>query len=225
MTIAVNPFYQTGASLLKLLGLYHPLRDWRRDLRFARRMREAMTEWKSQGCPAPPPGSVKQAVIRDYATRHQARVLVETGTFYGDTIFALRHHFKEIHSIELAEGLFQLARQEFAHLQHIHLHLGDSAVLLPQIAATLTQPTLYWLDGHFCAGPSARVDKDTPISEEVDYLLKRTPRRDVILIDDARLFVGKDSYPTIDQMRAIVARHRPEAVFEVDTDIIRIAPV
>lgn len=224
MTV-VNLLYQTGISLVKSTGLYHPLRDRQRDRRFAARMRRALAEWQAQGSPPPPPDCVKHGVIRDYARRHHTTVLVETGTFYGDTIFALRREFEEIHSIELADGLFQLARREFAHLSHLHLHHGDSALLLPQITAKLGRPTLYWLDGHFCAGPSARADKDTPISEELSYLLGRPPGKDVILVDDARLFVGRDGYPTLDQLRGFVVRQRPEAVFEVDTDIIRIAPV
>ena len=213
------------SRLLRLVGLYYPLRNFRRDWRFAARMRRERAEWRRQGCPPPPPGCIKHAVIRQYAARWRTTVLVETGTFYGDTIFALRRQFTEIHSIELAEGLHHFVKGEFAHLRHIHLHLGDSAVILPRITAGLDQPTLYWLDGHFCSGPSARSEKDTPVCEELNYLLQRPPRRDVVLVDDARFFVGSDGYPTIEQLRALVARHRPEATVEVDEDIIRIAPV
>jgi hypothetical protein len=221
----MNGLIHTISPLLRSVGLYHSLRNLRRDRRFAAKMRTELAEWRKKGCPNPPPGCIKHAVIRGYASRWGTSVLIETGTFYGDTIFALRRQFAEIHSIELAEGLHHFVKGELAHERHIHLHLGDSAVVLPQIAATLTKPALYWLDGHFCSGPSARGNKDTPVSEEVDYLLKRTPRQDVILIDDARLFDGSDGYPTLDQLRVFVAQHRPGAVFEVDADIIRIAPV
>ena len=42
----------------------------------------------------------------------------------------------------------------------------------------------------------------------------------VVLIDDARLF-GTGDYPTIDDVRAQVARHRPNWLVDVHTDIIR----
>lgn len=173
----------------------------------------------------PAPDAVKHDVIRGCARQHGCTVLVETGTFYGDTIFALRHAFREIHSIELASGLHELARGEFGHLRHIHLHLGDSAKLLPQVASSIEPRTLYWLDGHFCAGPSARAEKDTSISEEVAWLLSRPAREDVVLIDDARLFTGRDGYPSTEELRAYVMARRPSAEFEIASDIIRIRPV
>ncbi len=210
--------------MLRAVGLYHPLRDWKRDWRFARRMRPKLAEWRRSGRP-PPPDAIKHDVIRTWALRFGCPVLVETGTFYGDAIFALRHCFREIHSIELAPGLHDLVRTDLAHLPHIHLYLGDSAAVLPAVADRIKPPTLYWLDGHFCAGPSARAGKDTPIAEELAWLLSRPVRGDVVLIDDARLFNGSDGYPTLDELRTHVAAHRPQAVFEVEADIVHIAPV
>ncbi|MBI2814114.1 MAG: hypothetical protein HYX71_07500 [Opitutae bacterium] len=210
---------------LRALGLYYPLRDARRDWRFARRSRAEVAAWEKAGRPTPPPPAIKHRVIRDHASRYQARTLVETGTFYGDTPFALRGVFAEMHSIELAPALHQLAVSEMGHLGHLHLHLGDSATLLPRIVPGLTGPVLYWLDGHFCTGPSARNDRDTPISTELSCLLARPAGQDVILIDDARLFTGRDGYPDLAELRDLIRRHRPAATCEVALDLIRIAPV
>ena len=218
----MNPAF---AQLLRKLGLYHPLHDRRRDRRFRAAGRQRIRDWTAAGKPPPPPDLIKYGVIRDLARRHGCAILVETGTFYGNCIFTLRGDFREIHSIELAPGLYHEARLALAHLPHLHLHLGDSARVLPVVAAGLTAPTLYWLDGHFCAGPSARANQDTPIAAELLWLLGRPSGRDVVLIDDARLFTGKDDYPTVDEIRQLVARHRPAATCEVETDIIRIHPV
>lgn len=214
-----------SVAALKAVGWYHPLRDWRRDRRFAAEQRRQVRAWRAAGRPPPMPDRLKYGVIRDHARRHGVRTLVETGTFYGNAIFTLRREFRAIHSIELAPELHELNRRELAHLGHIRLHLGDSTEVLPALLPRLEGPTLFWLDGHFCSGPSARGSADTPISHELDCLLARPPAADVVLIDDARLFTGTNDYPTVEQLRAIIARRRPGADFSVESDIIRIAPV
>ena len=112
-----------------------------------------------------------------------------------------------------------------AHLPHIRLHLGDSASVLPALLLGLSEPALFWLDGHFCAGPSARAEVDTPIRRELDHLFALPVGRHVVLIDDARLFNGRDGYPALAELRDLIRRHRPSATCEVELDIIRIAPV
>jgi hypothetical protein len=216
---------RTAAGLLRLTGLYHAARDWRRDRDFRSHSRERVLRWQREGRPSPPPDAVKYACIRRYAEQFATPVLVETGTFHGNAIFTLRNAFREIHSIELAPALHARAVLDLGHLTHIHLHLGDSAAELPKVARTLGAPALFWLDGHFCSGPSARGEKDTPVFEELTYLLGRPPGRDVVLIDDARLFNGRDGYPTVEALRELVASSRPQASFGVEEDIIRILPV
>ena len=217
--------HRFAATVLHALGLFHPLRDWRRDRRFAAAGRIALKNWATTGRAMPAPDLLKYAVLRENARRHGLVVLVETGTFYGNAVFTLRNEFEEIHSIELAPDLHAAARRELGHLRHLHLHFGDSAEVLPKVAEQITSPALYWLDGHFCSGPSAFGKSDTPIGAEVDFLLRRPPGRDMILIDDARLFDGDGEYPSLAEVRAWVARHRPNAEWSVETDIIRIFPV
>jgi len=219
------PLRSFAISGLHAVGLFHPVRDWRRDWRFRRLSRSQIRDWRAHGCPLPAPDLVKYDVLRDYGRRYHTSVLIETGTFYGNAIFTLRRDFSEIHSIELAPALHELNLRELGHLSHIHLHFGDSAEVLPCLLRDLREPALFWLDGHFCAGPSARGASYTPVSIELDQLLRRPANRHVVLIDDARLFVGRDSYPSIAELREMVHRHRPDAKFGVDLDIIRIAPV
>jgi len=224
----VNPLLdlRSGlAAILRGIGLYHPLRDRRRARLFAGRSRLDLAAWEQQGRPSPPPAAIKHARIRHHAQRGGAQTLVETGTFYGDTLFALRDDFQSLHSIELSPELHRLAGLTLGHLQHIHLHLGDSAVVLPLLLSKLKPPVLFWLDGHFCSGPSSRADRDTPVNSELACLLSRPTGHDVVLIDDARLFDGRNDYPSLESLRARVAGHRPKAAFTVKDDIICIAPV
>lgn len=165
----MNYLRRTAVGMLKLSGLYHPLRDLRRDLRFQEQSRESIRKWRAEGCPLPPPDAVKYACIRSLAELHASQILVETGTFYGNAIFSLRHTFREIHSIELAPSLHARCVQDMGHLKHIHLHLGDSAKELPRIALGLDAPALFWLDGHFCSGPSARGERKHLYSRNLHF--------------------------------------------------------
>ena len=221
----MNPLRLLVTNCLRATGLFHPLRDARRDWRFRRHNRRLIRDWRRNGCTPPAPDLLKYGVIRDQARRHGTRILIETGTFYGNAIFTLRHDFALIHSIELAPALHALNARELAHLPHVRLHLGDSASVLPALLLGLSEPALFWLDGHFCAGPSARAEVDTPIRRELDHLFALPVGGHVVLIDDARLFNGRDGYPDLAELRDLVRQHRPSATCEVELDIIRIAPV
>ena len=44
----------------------------------------------------------------------------------------------------------------------------------------------------------------------------------IVLIDDARMFNGKDSYPTLVESRTQIARRAPGWTMEIKHDIIRL---
>ncbi len=217
--------YRLVLRLVRMVGLYHPLRDWRSRRRFRKRARAERRTWRAAGSPPPPPAGVKHDILRRYARDWRTPVLVETGTWMGETLFMLRRDFRELHSIELDPGLYRAARERLAHLSNVRLHQGDSARVLLSVIEGLSHPILFWLDGHYCSGPSARGDKDTPILDELAILLSRPARGDVVLIDDARLFDGTGSYPTLEEVREVVLEARPSAGFSVEEDVIRIAPI
>ena len=50
--------------------------------------------------PVPPPHVVKQRVLREYAERYELKVFVETGTYRGDMVQAMKPLFDKIYSIE-----------------------------------------------------------------------------------------------------------------------------
>jgi hypothetical protein len=191
------------------------MRNYFRDAR-------AIREWRKSGSPAPPPPILKQQVVRAYAARFGLPTLVETGTYKGDMIYAVERQFSEIHSIELSRELFEEARRRFAAFAHVHLHHGDSATVLPELLKTLHAPILFWLDGHFSQGITARGGKDTPIVEELGAICRHNPTAHVILIDDARLFTGAGDYPSLDQLRRLVNEWSPGTRLEVSDDIIRL---
>ena len=67
---------------------------------FVRRIHEtaARLRWRSEGCPLPPPNAVKQGTIIRYANEVGIRVFVETGTYEGRTLRAVRQYFESLYS-------------------------------------------------------------------------------------------------------------------------------
>jgi len=108
-----------------------------------------------------------------------------------------------------------------ANVELIH---GDSGKELPKIVARLDAPALFWLDGHYSGGDTARGDTDTPVNEELRAIFQPGGLQHIVLIDDARCFGTQPGYPTIEQVRQLVATVRPGWQVEVAGDCIRIFP-
>jgi hypothetical protein len=179
--------------------------------------------WRRQGKPPPAPPSVKRAIIRDCAAKHGLDVLVETGTFLGGTVQAMLPHFRKIYSIELSEALYNRAVKRFSGSDKVVLLQGDSAARLPSVLRSLTEPALFWLDGHYSAGYTAKGSKETPVIEELEAILTSSLDH-AILVDDARLFDGTHDYPTVDGVRDLIGRIRNDYSVSVADDIIRVLP-
>ena len=207
----------TATDLAKKTPLYAAFNFLRQGIRGRRIIRR----WRSEGCPIPPPPQVKHRTIAEYAKRFQLDVLVETGTFYGDTLAATKRHFAELYSIELSPGLHSQAVKRFTGESSVHLLLGDSGKILREILPRMTRTPLFWLDAHFSGGQTARGSLDTPVVEELEAILASCPNS-VVLIDDARLFDGTNSYPTIGALRRQLMTWAPHWVLEVKDDIIRL---
>jgi hypothetical protein len=186
------------------------------------RDRKALRHWESQGRPAPPPHIIKENVIREYARTFQTRVLIETGTYRGDMVEAMKKHFDKVVSFELDPMLYEGAKKRFAKDQHITIVHGDSGQILGQHLAPFSEPCLFWLDGHYSGGVTSRAHLNTPIKYELEHILQHPVAGHVILIDDARCFDGHNDYPTLDELRRFVQESKPSWQFDVRDDVIRI---
>lgn len=207
-------------NILKKMRLYHPLRN--RLLR--RRGRREVAAWQRAGRPVPPPPAAKHENLRACARKYGLRVLVETGTYRGDTIQALRNDFARIYSIELSPALFAQAQDRFRSAPNVELIHGDSGEKLADLMRRLDQPALFWLDGHYSAGITAKGDKITPIFEELGHIFSAPPRPHAIVIDDARLFGTDPGYPTLEELIRFVRAHGPNVDVSVQDDGILIVP-
>ncbi len=181
--------------------------------------------WGLSGRPVPPPGLFKARTVRNYARQYGLRCLVETGTFRGGTIAALKGDFDEIYSIELSEELHAAARDRFARDSHIKLICGDSAEELPRLVERLACQALFWLDAHYSGGETANGIQGNPIMKEIACVLKDC-KAHVILVDDMRLFGTDPAYPTSEALSAKIMEVAGERVrLEIRDDVLRITPL
>lgn len=185
---------------------------------------EEWAQWVAQGKPVPPPHVVKQHTVLEYGRLYSLHTLIETGTYLGEMVNAAKDAFRNIITVELEPTLYERAKQMFSSYPHISVLFGDSGEVLGKILADITEPCLFWLDGHWTGGPvkSARGKLETPIREELHHILQHPVKEHVILIDDARLFTGENDYPTLDEVRELVRNLEPSFQFHVEHDIIRI---
>lgn len=184
----------------------------------------SLREWMESGNPAPPPHAVKERILPAYASAFGTGTLIETGTYAGDMVWAMRDHFERIFSIELSEPLARRARRRFRAFPHIRILHGDSGSLLPSLLSPISTRCLFWLDGHYSAGITAKGETATPVIEEMKTILEHGIGDHVILVDDARLFTGAGGFPGVQELRDLVSLRRPGWDFSVRNDVIRIHP-
>ena len=180
-------------------------------------------EWINKGKQLPPSHLSKQETIKRHATKNNLPVLVETGTYQGDMVFAMQNQFQQIFSIELSHHFYQKAVERFKSFSNVKIIEGDSGQILKDLVPALTSPAMFWLDGHYSGGQTAKGEKECPIYEELKNILS-SPFDHVIIIDDARLFKGENDYPTIEELRRFVFEMKPRNIFSFENDAIVITP-
>lgn len=171
----------------------------------------------------------KREVIDSFRKRYKIKVMVETGTFLGDTVDFFKNKFDSLISIELSEELAKKAVKRFEANENVKIIQGDSGIVLTPLLLEINEKVLFWLDGHYSSEffvndefiRTAKGVKNTPIEKEMNIILQ-SKIESIILIDDARLFKGRDDYPSIKSIKKIVKDNNKENIVIVDKDIIQI---
>ena len=133
-------------------------------------------------------------IIPNLANLCGIRAFVETGTLFGGTARMAAHHFNAVYTIERSESLYQKHHQSLRATGKIEPLFGDSRTILPDLVSRLeNQPAMFWLDGHWSGGETAGEKDECPLLTELQILRQR--RGDIILIDDARLFLSAPAAP------------------------------
>lgn len=177
-----------------------------------------------------PPYSEKRRIILEYKKKYGLEVLIETGTFLGDTVNEFKKDFHKVVSFELSADLAAKAKERFREDANVTIVEGDSGLLLKEYLKDINQPCLFWLDGHYSSEfflgetfiATAKGEKNTPIVKELDAVFSHPVKGHVVLIDDARCFNGKDDYPTIAELKSQIGSKGKDLRLTVKRDIIRI---
>lgn len=178
------------------------------------------SEWeKDENC-VPVPHFVKENAIKQAAAKYNIKTLVETGTYLGFMLDSLKDSFEHLVSIELSEPLYRRAVEKFAPHQGIKIYHGDSAKLLPVAIKDIREKCLFWLDGHYSGGVTSKADLETPILAELQTVFSHPVKDHLVMIDDARLFVGTRDYPTIEELKKYISDFAKGYSLTVKYDIV-----
>lgn len=118
-------------------------------------------------------------------------VVIETGTFQGDTTQFFARCFEEVHTIEIAEDAYKQAKAIFKDQPHVSCHFGSSEQVLREILPSLKDKTvIFYLDAHW--------NHYWPVFDELDEIGKTHKDNCIIVIDDfkvpGRHEIGFDGY-------------------------------
>lgn len=199
--------------------LYHACRRIN-NKRIMRRQEQRYFEAILRGEYHLPPQSVKLAVIRHNIPNPYPRVFVETGTYYGDTVAAIKDMYSNVISIEVDEMLYKKACVRFAADKNVHIVHGDCARELPTILAKLNEPAVFWLDGHYSGGETGKGEVEDPILISLNQIAALPAQEHVIFIDDARTFDGREGRPDISDIFNYIKKIDSRYIIRVQNDII-----
>jgi hypothetical protein len=132
-----------------------------------------------------------------FSIEFNIRTFVETGSGHGETVQKAIKIFPEVHTIELADRLYEEVSGKFGNKAHCH-HGPSVEVLRETILPTLgDDPVVYWLDAHYSGGPTAGRREQCPLLRELGEINQRRGNNDFIIIDDAHVFFSPAVYGRI----------------------------
>jgi hypothetical protein len=177
--------------------------------------------WQLRGKPVRSPHLLKQRTVQEYAHKYGLRVLVETGTYYGEMVAAMKKRFGQIYSVEYDPQLARRAVGKFARYTHIKILEGDSQKVIPELLKSISEPALFWLDAGYYGWAGLQGDKHR-LTTELEAILRNPLRGHVILMDDARGLNGQNGAPTVAELKQRIEAEFPERRVEVQYDMLRI---
>jgi len=212
--------FLSGASQpLVVRALLSPDPHMRDEFRFGHRVRTAIRRclrritylrWLLGGPLDDAHSFAKRARLCALAEEFACSTFVETGTYLGDTVAAMRRHFARVLSVELSPELYQDARRRFSRSRNVSLFHGDSSKVLPSMLYEIVGRALFWLDGHYSGAGTAKGISECPLSAELAAIRSLARRDHVIVIDDARFLGEHADYPSLEVVRGQMLEINPQ---------------
>ena len=161
---------------------------------------------------------------------------IESGTYYGDTIFNMESYFDKLVTIDIKKEFYDICRNKNKG-NKIDFHLGDSSDVFKKILPKIKTKSILFLDGHWSAENTGRGNKDCPLYEELNEINNLLQTEAILIIDDYRLFgkgpnkknencnwedINKETILKILEKRINKCYHLPSEITEDDRFIIHI---
>ena len=171
---------------------------------------------------------INKGLVAEMVKSYDVPNFVETGTYLGDTSHWASGLFKEVHTVEISESLYEKAKARFGNVNNMHFYLGDSKKLVPEIVSNIEGPALYWLDGHWCGRNTGGKFNECPIMDELEHATRN--QGSILLIDDYRYFLGPnpydygENYPTLQSIVKFIHERLPNHYLTFHDDTIICVP-
>lgn len=134
-------------------------------------------------------GGLPVDYIRRFTEALDIAAFIETGTAGGESVIAASMYFGFCHTIEIVEG-----RANRTYPPNVSTWTGNSPDILPGIVNQYKNRWLFfWLDAHWSEPyESKEEEKECPLIDEIKAI---DHKKAIIMIDDARLFLGPVVWP------------------------------
>ena len=167
-------------------------------------------------------GSIPVDFVQRLVKWVQIPYFVETGTAGGESVCSIADMFRKCFTVELKEGI----PNRCDAFSNISAYIGQSDKVLPEILTQIPENefALFWLDAHW-DGDGDNPETECPLLNELECI--KVHQKAIILIDDARLFLGAVPSPLdprkwcgIDQIFETLKRLFPSNTMTVMDDYI-----
>lgn len=161
-------------------------------------------------------GYLSPAFVKEFVETFHPDIFIETGTYSGETASNVAPFFRQVHTIELSQDLYEKAKEKLSFLAHVTVYHGNSAEVFKSIIPLCKGTVLFWLDAHYSGGSTALSNSDpnsahsvTAIRQELEAIAQSGLTDCLILVDDIRgfgsvigdtEFLGCWAYPSVQEV-------------------------
>lgn len=137
-------------------------------------------------------------VYKKYPKTKKIKMLVETGTYKGDTCIPMSKLFDKVITIEIVKELYEYSKNkaEEQNITNIDFYLGDSMNILEYIKEEYKNGAIFFMDAHQSGPDTGNNGKiHVPLLEELEIILKNNILHSVFIFDDLRFFDSNINKP------------------------------
>ena len=135
-----------------------------------------------------------------YTGLDKTKIYIETGAYYGINLEEVVTEYDVIYSIEIENKWVKYNEKKFKDKKNIKIIEGDSSSKLPELCKEIKDEVTFFLDAHYSGEGTGYKEKISPIIQELKSIFERKNSKDIVIIDDSRLFgkisiEGSDDHP------------------------------